>query len=119
MTGDWQEAKKRLHAIELSNDWRVFRVVHIEDETALVRSLELEPSDGGGLLHHRAGQHIPIRVKPADSEAPLVRTYTLSVPPSDNKYRISVKREGITSRCSSAKMSTTQLRCAFRRWLHD
>lgn len=98
MTGDWQEAKKRLRAGELSNDWRVFRVAHIKDETALVRSLELEPSDGGGLLHHRAGQHIPIRVTPAGSEAPLVRTYTLSVPPSENKYRISVKREGIVSR---------------------
>ena len=98
MTGDWQEAKKRLRASELSNSWRVFRVAHIKDETALVRSLELEPTDGNGLLHHRAGQHIPIRVKPAGNEAPLVRTYTLSVPPSENKYRISVKREGIVSR---------------------
>jgi uncharacterized protein len=97
MTGDWQEAKKRLHASELSSSWRVFRVAHIKDETARVRSLELEPSDGGGILHHRAGQHIPIRVEPAGSEAPLVRTYTLSVSPSENKYRISVKRGGIVS----------------------
>jgi ferredoxin-NADP reductase/predicted pyridoxine 5'-phosphate oxidase superfamily flavin-nucleotide-binding protein len=97
MTGEWQEAQKRLRASELSNSWRVFRVAHIKDETAVVRSLELEPSDGGGVIHHRAGQHIPIRVKPAGSEAPLVRTYTVSVPPSENKYRISVKREGIVS----------------------
>ena len=99
MTGDWQEAQKRLLASELSNSWRVFRVAHIKDETALVRSLELEPTDGGGLIHHLAGQHIPIRIQPAGSEAPLVRTYTLSVSPSENKYRISVKREGIVSRC--------------------
>jgi len=98
MTGDWQEAKKRLRASELPNSWRVFRVAHIKDETALVRSLELEPTGGGGLLHHLAGQHIPIRIQPAGSEVPLVRTYTLSVPPSENKYRISVKREGIVSR---------------------
>jgi hypothetical protein len=77
----------------------VFRVAHIKDETALVRSLELEPTDGGGLLNHLAGQHIPIRIQPGGSEVPLVRTYTLSVSPSQNKYRISVKREGIVSRC--------------------
>jgi uncharacterized protein len=99
MTGDWHEAKKRLRASELSNSWRVFRVAHIKDETALIRSLELEPIDGGGLTRHLAGQHIPIRVQPAGGEAPLVRTYTLSVSPSENKYRISVKREGIVSRC--------------------
>ena len=99
MTGDWQEAKKRLHASELSNSWRVFRVGHIKDETALTRSLELEPTDGGGLIRHLAGQHIPIRIQPAGSAAPLIRTYTLSVSPSENKYRISVKREGIVSRC--------------------
>jgi ferredoxin-NADP reductase/predicted pyridoxine 5'-phosphate oxidase superfamily flavin-nucleotide-binding protein len=99
MTGDWQEAKKRLRASKLSNSWRVFRVAHIKDETALVRSLELEPTDGAGLIHHQAGQHVSIRIQPAGSGAPLVRTYTLSVPPSENKYRISVKREGIVSRC--------------------
>ncbi|WP_072826514.1 pyridoxamine 5'-phosphate oxidase family protein [Bradyrhizobium erythrophlei] len=98
MTGDWHEAKKRLRASELPNSWRVFRVAHIKDETALVRSLELEPTDGGGLLRHLAGQHIPIRIQLAGSEVPLVRTYTLSVPPSENKYRISVKRDGIVSR---------------------
>jgi ferredoxin-NADP reductase len=89
MTGDWQEAKKRLRASELSNSWRVFRVGCIKDETALIRSLELEPTDGRGLIRHLAGQHIPIRIQPAGSEAPLVRTYTPSVSPSENNYRIS------------------------------
>jgi ferredoxin-NADP reductase len=98
MTGDWQEAKKRLRASELSNSWRVFRVGHIKDETALTRSLELEPTDGAGLISHLAGQHIPVRIQPTSGEAPMIRTYTLSVSPSENKYRISVKREGIVSR---------------------
>jgi uncharacterized protein len=98
LTGDWQEADKQLRASELSNTWRVFRVAHIKDETALIRSLELEPTDAAGLMHHLAGQHIPVRVHLAGSEPPLVRTYTLSVSPSENKYRISVKREGVVSR---------------------
>ena len=79
MTGDWQDAKKRLRASELSNSWRVFRVGCIKDETALIRSLELEPTDARGLIRYLAGQHIPIRIQPAGSEAPLVRTYTPSV----------------------------------------
>jgi hypothetical protein len=91
--------EKRLRASELSNSWRVFRVGCIKDETALIRSLELEPTDGRGLIRYLAGQHIPIRIQPAGSEAPLVRTYTPSVSPSENNYRISVKREGIVSRC--------------------
>jgi hypothetical protein len=94
MTGDWQEAKKRLRASELSNSWCVFRVGCIKDETALIRSLELEPTDGRGLIRYLAGQHIPIRIQPAGSEAPLVRTYTPSVSPSENNYRISAKRGG-------------------------
>ncbi|WP_345772325.1 2Fe-2S iron-sulfur cluster-binding protein [Azospirillum baldaniorum] len=39
-----------------------------------------------------------MRVTPAGAEKPVVRTYTLSVAPSDGAYRISVKREGLVSR---------------------
>ena len=34
---------------------------------------------------------------PAGSASPLIRTYTLSVAPSDGIYRLSVKREGVVS----------------------
>jgi ferredoxin-NADP reductase len=44
-----------------------------------------------------AGQFLPIRVVPAGSALPLIRTYTLSVAPLDGIYRLSVKREGVVS----------------------
>jgi uncharacterized protein len=97
MTGDWKAAEKRLQAEALANNWRVFRVADLKAETTAIRSLELEPADGMGIMRHQAGQHIPIRVRPAGSDAPLIRTYTLSVAPSQDKYRISVKRDGAAS----------------------
>ncbi|MCP5843020.1 FAD-binding oxidoreductase, partial [Klebsiella pneumoniae] len=60
-------------------------------------SFHLAPDDGAGRLSHRAGQHLPIRVTLPGADAPVIRTYTLSVAPSDPTYRISVKRDGIVS----------------------
>lgn len=97
MTGDWEDAAGRLEAAALADRWRPFRVARIVAESASIRSLHLEPADGRGLIPHRAGQHLPIRVTPAGAAAPLVRSYTLSTAPSDGHYRISVKREGRVS----------------------
>ncbi|MDT0130771.1 FAD-binding oxidoreductase, partial [Acinetobacter baumannii] len=44
------------------------------------------------------GQHLPIRVTLPGTDKPLIRTYTLSHAPSDDGYRISVKRESLVSR---------------------
>jgi ferredoxin-NADP reductase len=49
------------------------------------------------LITHKAGQYLPIRVLPPGEDAPIIRTYTLSVAPSDNAYRISVKLDGKVS----------------------
>ena len=98
MTGDWQSAAERLRASELAQRWRPFRVTKIVDESASIRSFRLMPDDGAGLLPHKAGQHLPIRVQLPDAEKPLIRHYTLSVAPSDDFYRISVKRDGVVSR---------------------
>ncbi|MDR5761641.1 pyridoxamine 5'-phosphate oxidase family protein [Caballeronia sp. LZ035] len=102
MTGDWTQVSERLKAAALANAWRVFRVSRIVDESDSIRSFHLEPADGAGLVPHRAGQHLPIRVTLPGEAKPLIRTYTLSVAPSDGVYRISVKRDG--------RVST---------WLHD
>jgi uncharacterized protein len=102
MTGDWQQAADRLRAAELANRWRPFSVVKIIDESATIRSFHLQPADGIGLMPHEAGQYLPIRVAVDGADKPTIRTYTLSVAPSDHAYRISVKREGTVSR-----------------WLHD
>ena len=97
LTGDWAQAADRLRAAELATRWRPFKVTRIVDESAVIRSFHLMPADGGGLLPHRAGQHLPIRVTPPGADKPVIRTYTISVAPSDGLYRISVKREGLVS----------------------
>lgn len=97
MTGDWVEAADRVRATERAAHWRPFRVTKITDESRSIRSFHLAPDDGAGRLPHRAGQHLPIRVTLPGADAPVARTYTLSVAPSDPTYRISVKRDGIVS----------------------
>lgn len=98
MTGDWDEAADRLRAAELSNRWRPLKVTRIVDESSSIRSFHLQPDDGAGLLHHQAGQHLPIRVTLSGEPKPVIRNYTLSAAPSDGIYRISVKRDGAVSR---------------------
>ncbi len=98
MTGDWREAADRLRAADLATRWRPFTVTRIVDESRTIRSFHLRPADGAGLVPHRAGQHLPIRVTLPGQETPVIRTYTLSVAPSDATYRISVKRDGAVSR---------------------
>lgn len=97
MTGDWQQAADRLRAADLATQWRPFTVARIVEESSGIRSFHLLPADGAGLLPHLAGQHLPIRLTLPDQDKPLIRTYTLSVAPSDGYYRISVKRDGLVS----------------------
>ena len=97
MTGDWTQTAQRLRAAELATRWRPFKVTKIVDESLSIRSFHLQPDDGAGLLPHLAGQHLPIRLRMPGADRPCIRTYTLSVAPSDGMYRISVKREGLVS----------------------
>jgi ferredoxin-NADP reductase/predicted pyridoxine 5'-phosphate oxidase superfamily flavin-nucleotide-binding protein len=98
MTGDWVQAAERLRAAELAARWRPFRITRVVDESASIRSFHFQPDDGAGRLPHAAGQHLAIRVTLPGAEQPLIRTYTLSVAPSDEAYRISVKRDRLVSR---------------------
>ncbi|MCA6126175.1 pyridoxamine 5'-phosphate oxidase family protein [Bradyrhizobium sp. WSM 1704] len=98
MTGDWAQAADRLRAADRATQWRPFKITKIVDESASIRSFHLRPDDGAGLLPHRAGQHLPIRLSIPGADTPVIRTYTLSVAPSDGAYRISVKRDGLVSR---------------------
>ena len=40
-----------------------------------------------------AGQYIVLRLRPGPDESALLRSYSLSDAPSEDRYRISVKRE--------------------------
>ena len=95
MTGSWKDADGRLRAAELRDRWRPFRVTKTIEESPTIRSFELSPIDGAGLMRHAAGQHVPVRLRIHGED--VVRTYTLSVAPSDRRYRISVKRDGRVS----------------------
>ena len=97
MTGDWNQASERLKAAELATQWRPFKVTQIVDESSTIRSFHLQANDGAGLVPHQAGQHLPIRLSIPGTDKPVIRTYTLSVAPSDAMLRISVKRDGLAS----------------------
>ncbi|WP_233236946.1 pyridoxamine 5'-phosphate oxidase family protein [Bordetella sp. LUAb4] len=97
LTGNWDDAANRLRAAQLATSWRPFKVTRIVDESSVVRSFHLEPADGAGRIVHEAGQFLPIRVTLPGQDKPAIRTYTLSIAPSDANYRISVKRDGVVS----------------------
>jgi ferredoxin-NADP reductase/predicted pyridoxine 5'-phosphate oxidase superfamily flavin-nucleotide-binding protein len=95
LTGTWEQAAARLQAKALGDQWRPLRVVRIEAESHNIRSIYLEPADGAGLPLFQAGQHLPLRF---DIEGEThIRTYSLSSAPSDDFFRISVKRDGRVS----------------------
>jgi ferredoxin-NADP reductase/MOSC domain-containing protein YiiM/ferredoxin len=73
--------------------FRSLRVLHKLQETSNVTSLVLEPADGKPLTAALAGQYIVLRLTPRPDEGTLLRSYSLSGAPSEDRYRISVKRE--------------------------
>jgi ferredoxin-NADP reductase/predicted pyridoxine 5'-phosphate oxidase superfamily flavin-nucleotide-binding protein len=92
MADDWATSKARQKAEEQRDTWRSLRVAKIVDESSVIRSFYLEPTDGSPLFSFKAGQFLTIRVTP-EGHGPQIRTYTLSSAPGDAAYRISVKRE--------------------------
>ncbi len=92
ITGTWEEAARTRAAEEKRQTWRSFRVARIEDESSVIRSFYLEPTDGDGLAPFEAGQFLTLRITTEGNEK-HVRTYTVSSAPGDPYYRISVKRE--------------------------
>ncbi|MNK98762.1 Flavohemoprotein [compost metagenome] len=95
LTGTWEQAKARLQAKNLGDQWRPLRVTRIEAQSHNIRSIYLEPADGAGLPLFQAGQHLPLRFN-IDGDV-HIRTYSLSSAPSDDFFRISVKRDGRVS----------------------
>ena len=73
--------------------FRRLAVTSIDWESADVLSLTLQTSDGQRLSMPRPGQYIVLRLEPAAEGAAVFRSYSLSGPPSAERYRISVKIE--------------------------
>ncbi|WP_175915567.1 pyridoxamine 5'-phosphate oxidase family protein [Burkholderia sp. BCC1638] len=77
--------------------WRPLRIAKIVDEARAIRSFHFEAADGDALPTYEAGQHLTLRVALPGSDAPTIRSYTLSDAPGAPRYRITVKREGRVS----------------------
>jgi hypothetical protein len=79
---------------------RSLRLIEKNRESADITSFIFEARDGGPLPLYEAGQYLPIELDIPSANGAVGRTYSLSGPPSTERYRISVKREtmGIASR---------------------
>jgi MOSC domain-containing protein YiiM/ferredoxin-NADP reductase len=73
--------------------FRAMRVSRKDRESANVTSLVLEPADGRPLPAALPGQFIVLRLQPAPDAPALLRSYSLSDRPRDDRYRVSIKRE--------------------------
>ncbi len=71
--------------------FRKLRVAMKTHETVSVTSLTMEPVSGESLSAARPGQFVSLRLRPQLDGPPLLRSYSLSGPPSDLSYRVSIK----------------------------
>ncbi|GHG33118.1 NO-inducible flavohemoprotein [Paracoccus aerius] len=73
-------------------DWRRFVVAERQVEAEGIVSFILRPEDGGLVVPHRPGQYLTLRFDEAGLPG-VKRNYSISSIPSDEGYRITVKRE--------------------------
>jgi MOSC domain-containing protein YiiM/ferredoxin-NADP reductase len=76
--------------------WTGFRPLRVSQksrESSNVTSLVLEPIDGRPLTAALPGQFIVLRLSPMPDAPALLRSYSLSGEPSQDRFRVSVKRE--------------------------
>jgi ferredoxin-NADP reductase/nitrite reductase/ring-hydroxylating ferredoxin subunit len=78
-------------------DWREFVVAKKQKETDAVTSFYLEPRDKTALPPFAPGQHLTFRLAPEGRERPVVRCYSLSDSHDARRYRVTIKREGLSS----------------------
>lgn len=73
--------------------FRPLVVTGIDHESADVLSLTLRSAHGQPLPEALPGQYVVLRLRPVAGNPPLFRSYSLSGPASQDRYRISVKIE--------------------------
>jgi len=87
--------------------WRSFKLARKEPETSLHTSFYFTPKDGGETTRFAGGQYTSIRLRLANFDHLLVRSYTLTGGTTEHDgYRITVKREdgGVVSQYLHDKM---------------
>lgn len=74
--------------------FRRFKVIEKRRESAVITSFYLEPLDPEDWQDFIPGQFLILRIPARDGNGPILRNYSLSLPPSRRRlYRITVKRE--------------------------
>ncbi len=69
------------------------RVMEINTESADVISLTMQRADGGAVTSPIPGQYLIVRLNATADGRAVFRSYSISGPPSTQRYRISVKKE--------------------------
>jgi ferredoxin-NADP reductase len=93
LAGDWAQTAATLAAEKKREEWCPCRISRIEEESNIISSFYLEPTDNNGALPFSAGQFLTLGFIPTGSKERVLRTYTVSSAPGQSHYRISVKRE--------------------------
>ena len=73
--------------------FRSLIVSAIDRESADVVSISMQAAEGQPLVEALPGQYVVVRFHPVPDGPPVFRSYSLSGPPSTERYRISVKIE--------------------------
>lgn len=80
--------------VYVQNKWdgfKEFEVTRIQKESLDVKSVYFTPADGGDIAVPKRGQYVTFRWKLPNDNVEQSREYSLSMFPSDNEYRISVR----------------------------
>lgn len=72
---------------------RAFRIHAIQQQSAVIKSIELVPEDGEPVADFLPGQYLAISLRPIGSETIQHRQYSLTHLPNGRSYRIAVKQE--------------------------
>src|SRR3546814_12574644 len=72
--------------------WRTFRVDEVRQESAIIKSFILRPTDGRPVIKHKPGQYLTFWLE-IPGHAPIKRNYSISDAPTGETYRITVKHE--------------------------
>lgn len=80
----------------INGSWNGFRELVLVDKAEVcegIISFYFKAKDGGKLVKHKAGQFLPFKIKTDNPKyKDVMRTYSLSMFPNDELYRISVKK---------------------------
>ncbi|GAX62522.1 ferredoxin-NADPH reductase [Candidatus Scalindua japonica] len=89
------ETRKYEETLAKEGGWKGFKkftLANKENESSLITSFYLEPTDGKTIVIGKAGQYINMMLE-VPERGTVFRNYSLSNSPNSNYYRISVKRE--------------------------